>query len=187
MTPADKQSFIDKLQAYGTDFSKWPESDVKDIERYMADPDIKEIFERERETDSALDLLKAHETPHAFTMDSLALTAQKSVKIHRTPAFRMALAASLVVALLILTPVFLDPPPQEPIQEPIPVDQFLNEVAAMTDPEEIDPNIFFEQTAQAPSEEDIDQFLNDVLDTPADPIEEKDIWEIFTNEENARG
>ena len=191
MTPADKKSFIDNLKIYGTDFTRWPETHLADIENYLDDLEIREIYETERQTDAALDLLKAQETPAAFSIDSLALTPQKTVTLPRAPVFRMALAASFVVALaasfvvalLVLTPVFLETSPQEPV----PVDQFLNEVASMTDPENIDPNIFFEETAQAPAEQDIDQFLDEVFDNPADPIEEKDIWEMFTDGENARG
>mgnify|MGYP006289430577 FL=1 len=95
----------------------------------------------------------------------------------------MAVAASIITALLILPIFFM----QDKAEDSLSVDQFVSEIASMTDPEKIDPSIFFEETAQAPEIENIDEFLDGLFEKPSDPIENREIWEIFTKGEKARG
>ena len=187
MTRINKETFMYNLKTYGTDFARWPDADKLkdiDIDDYLSDQKIKGIYETERQTEEALDLLKTEETPDLIGSEDLINRANKHEATTWLPNTRKLAIVSLFAVLVILPLFFTQDSPRHPS---ISVDQFLNEMATLTDPEKIDPNVFFEEMAKAPRNQDIEKFLNDLFETPSDPIKDKDIWEIFTNGTNARG
>lgn len=191
----------EKINIYGSDLSRWP--DLSDDQRQwlhnkiQADPELKKAYDQSHIIDSHLDVLKddahvpasvrqaASQYIQENQLSSSALNKDASNDNYIKKAAYASIFAVAIICLAIVPFIF-----SSTSKEPK-IDVFLDEIYAMTDEQQIDPNIFFEDIASSDhNKDDIDEFLDHIL-----PYEDnhngiidnnEDIWDMFMQDENER-